>query len=295
VASFIPGLAVHELGHKTVFKTKWLNDFFLRIYATLGWHNFYEYAMSHTYHHMYTLHPQGDREVVLPREPSLKFTWLLQLFTFNIFGGLEANGCLPTLRATIRTAFGYYNREWIQAVFVKQPAARRQAVNWARWLLLFHGGILLFGIIFQLWWLPLLVSLPTFIGNWLKYFVGMPMHTGLRDNVPDFRLCVRTITLDPLSEFLYWHMNWHTEHHMFAATPCYNLKKLHRVVADDMPKPRTLFEAWREMRAIRRRQQQDPAYMYDTPLPKPAANTAVGQDPLAASLGELAPAALRRA
>jgi hypothetical protein len=49
------------------------------------------------------------------------------------------------------------------------------------------------------------------------------------------------------------------------------------------------------MRAIRRRQQQDPAYMYDTPLPKPAANTAVGQDPLAASLGELAPAALRRA
>lgn len=292
VASFFGGLAVHELGHQTVFKTRWLNGLFLRIYATLGWHNFREYAMSHTYHHLYTLHPRGDREVVLPREPSLKPLYLLQLFTFNCTGGLESNGLIPTLRGTVKTALGQYDREWIQAVYQNQPEARQQAVNWARWLLLFHGGIVAIGIALRLWWLPLLVTLPVFLANWLKYFVGLPMHCGLRDNVPDFRLCVRTITLDPVSEFLYWRMNWHTEHHMFAAVPCYNLKKLHQAVAHDMPTPRTLVGAWREMRETWRKQQIDPSYQYDTPLPR-ASPAAAPQDPLAASLGDLAPKALR--
>ena len=47
----------HELGHGTVFRTRWLNGFFLRVYSVLAWWNFHEYAMSHTYHHLYTLHP----------------------------------------------------------------------------------------------------------------------------------------------------------------------------------------------------------------------------------------------
>ena len=70
------GLAVHELGHGTVFKTRWLNRFFLYIYSLLVWHNHYDYAMSHTYHHRYTLHPDGDREVVLPKTPSLRAFYL---------------------------------------------------------------------------------------------------------------------------------------------------------------------------------------------------------------------------
>ena len=90
-----------------------------------------------------------------------------------------------------------------------------------------------------LWILPVLISLPVFTTNALRCFVGMPMHCGLRNDVPDFRLCVRSITLNPVSEFLYWHMNWHTEHHMFAAVPCYHLPRLSEVIAADMPTPRT--------------------------------------------------------
>ena len=137
-----------------------------------------------------------------------------------------------------------------------------------------------------------------FIANWLKYFVDLPMHCGLRDNVPDFRKCVRTIRLNPLFEFLYWHMNWHTEHHMFAGVPCYNLAKLHEIVKDDMPEPRTLVGAWREMRQTWRRQQKDPDHQFDTPLPAtarpgvpPAA--APADDALEASIGDLAPEALQ--
>lgn len=134
----------------------------------------------------------------------------------------------------------------------------------------------------------MLVTFSPFIANWWHYFVGAPMHAGLRDNVPDFRLCVRTILLDPFSRFLYWHMNFHTEHHMFAAVPCYNLRRLHATVAFDMPRPRTLLGAWREMRLTWKRQQEDPGYQYDTPLPR-RGGSSLPQDPSGASLGDLAP------
>ena len=36
IYSFIPGLVTHELDQGTVFKTKWLNWFFLRLYSLLA-------------------------------------------------------------------------------------------------------------------------------------------------------------------------------------------------------------------------------------------------------------------
>jgi len=119
----------------------------------------------------------------------------------------------------------------------------------------------------------------------------MPMHAGLRDNVPDFRSCCRTIRLDPFSRFIYWHMNFHTEHHMYAAVPCYNLHRLSRVLAPDMPRPRGLTEAWKELRAAYRRQRTEPAYQFDTPLPRPP-ESRNAQDSLGASLGDLRPKGL---
>jgi fatty acid desaturase len=87
-------------------------------------------------------------------------------------------------------------------------------------------------------------------------------------------------------------MNYHTEHHMFAAIPCYNLKRLSREIAWDMPKPRTLIGAWREMREAYRRQRDDPSYQYDTPVPDHS-DGAASQDPLAAGIGDLAPEGLQ--
>jgi fatty acid desaturase len=110
----------------------------------------------------------------------------------------------------------------------------------------------------------------------------------LKDNVDDFRLCVRSITLDPISHFLYWRMNWHTEHHMFAAVPCYRLRTLNRTVAADMPQPRTLAAAWWEMRQIWRKQKEDAAYQFETPLPGRKAKKG-GDESLESSIGDLAP------
>ena len=126
------------------------------------------------------------------------------------------------------------------------------------------------------------------------------MHCGLRRNVPDFRKCVRTITLDPISEFLYWRMNWHIEHHMYAGVPCYNLKKLSKIINEDIPEPRSLVAAWVEMHTIWKKQQEDPEYYYYISLPS-TANAAIisksslsevlqnNDNELVSSIGALAP------
>jgi fatty acid desaturase len=282
VASFFVGIAPHELGHGTVFQTKRLNEVFLYLFSLLGWWDPFDYANSHTYHHRYTLYPEGDRENLLPLDPSLKWSLLLQLFTINLFTSpgrtFGKGGLFSAILVTIRGAFGRVGstdipfNEWLQALHTDQPEEHRKAIHWSRILLLFHGSVLVASIATGLWVLPLIISFSVFIGNWGVYFLGLTQHCGLRTNVPDFRKSTRSIKVNPIAEFLYWRMNWHTEHHMYVGVPCYNLKKLSREIAGDMPEPRTLREAWREMRETWRQQQTDPNCEFDTPLPATAKN-----------------------
>ena len=241
VASFFVGVAPHELGHGTVFRSKWLNKVFMYLFSLISWWDPFDYASSHTYHHRYTLHPEGDRENLLPLEPSLASTFMLQLFTVNLltqrgrtFG---KGGLLSTIVVTIQSAFGVVGskdvpiNEWIEALHHDQPDQARKSMWWSRALLAFHGSLLASAIVTGQWALPLILTVAPFTANWLAYLVGMTQHCGLIENTDDFRKSVRSIRLDPLSEFLYWRMNWHTEHHMYAGVPCYNLKKLYREIA----------------------------------------------------------------
>jgi len=306
VTSFFTGVAPHELGHGTVFRTKWLNKVFLYLFSLIGWWDIYDYGSSHTYHHRYTLHPEGDRENLLPLEPSLASFFMLQLFTVNLVTQprrvFSKGGLVSTVWVTLKAAFGVVGPpevpifEWLRALHVDQPEEFRKSVRWSRILILFHGSVLVIAILTGLWVLPLIFSVAPFIANWLHYFVGMTQHCGLMENVPDFRKSVRSMRLNPLFSFLYWRMEWHTEHHMYAGVPCYNLGRLYEEIADDMPEPRSLIGAWREMRMIWRVQKRDPDYQFDTPLP-PTARVARSDAPeaieLESSIGDLAPAGLR--
>lgn len=304
VGSFFVGVAPHELGHGTVFRTRALNKFFLYLFSLLSWWDPFDYASSHTYHHRYTLHPDGDRENLLPLHPKVGKTFLLQIFTINLFTQrgrtFGKGGLISTVYVTILGALGRVGsldiaiNEWLESLHADQPAQHQKSIRWSRLLLAFHGSILIIAIVTGLWVLPLIFSVFPFIANWLGYFVGLTQHCGLQENTPDFRKSVRSITLNPLAEFLYWRMNWHTEHHMFAGVPCYNLKKLHREVAEDMPTPRTLRGAWQEMLETWRRQQTEPGYFFDTPLPSTAKSSRSGKaDELESSIGELAPEGLK--
>ncbi len=310
VASFFVGVAPHELGHGSVFKTKWLNKVFLYLFSLLGWWDPFDYASSHTYHHRYTLHPEGDRENLLPLEPSLRSGFVLQLLTINLltqrgrtFG---KGGLLSTIYLTVLGAVGRVGdldnpiNEWIQTLHDDQPEEYRKSIWWSRLLLIFHGGVTVAALLTGWWIFILVIPVAPYMANLLAYLVGLPQHCGLQENTPDFRKSVRSMRLNPLFSFLYWRMNWHLEHHMFAGVPCYNLSKLHDEVAWDMPEPRTLIGAWQEMRAIWHQQKAEPDYAFDVPLPPTATPEFTGSesaaapdgDELATSLGDLAPAGL---
>jgi fatty acid desaturase len=105
-------------------------------------------------------------------------------------------------------------------------------------------------------------------GKWLQSMCNSAQHVGLQDNVPDFRLSSRTIYLNPFVRFLYWHMNYHIEHHMYAAVPCYRLGKLHRRIKHDLPWcPNGLYKTWTHIAEIQRRQKENPDYQYVAELP----------------------------
>jgi fatty acid desaturase len=252
---------VHELVHNTVFRTRWLNAAVAYIYAFIGWHNHFQFWGSHAEHHMYTLHPPDDLEVVLP-----------EIFTV---GGFFTAGIvnLPWLRSCPKTHWefsrGRFASEWDKHCFpASNPDRRRPVIWWSRYLLAGHFVILVASVVTGYWIIPVVVSLTPLYGAWLFWLCNNTQHCGLVDEVPDFRLCSRTFYLNPVVRFLYWQMNHHTEHHMYTAVPCYNLAKLHEAVKHDLPPtPHGLLEVWTQIGRIMQRQRVDPSYQYAQPLP----------------------------
>ncbi|MEM7032332.1 MAG: fatty acid desaturase [Chloroflexota bacterium] len=251
----------HELSHNTVFKTRWLNKLFMRIFSFMVWRSYIFFETSHAEHHKYTLHPPDDLEVVLPVPLTLR-------------GFLRGSIVDPwtgflTIKATIRLALGRLEGEWEHMLFPPEAVEKRRMLfNWARFLLVGHGAIVAVSVIFGWWLLPILITFAPFYGGLLRYLCNNTQHAGLQDNVPDFRLCCRTFIVHPFISFLYWNMNYHTEHHMYAAVPCYNLKKMHEAIKHEMPECTVgLYATWKEIIAILRAQKTDPTYQYAPDLP----------------------------
>jgi len=301
IATFFKGTSAHELGHGTVFKTKKLNVIFLHIVSFISWWDPYDYSASHTYHHRYTTHPMADRENVLPLTPSLAPLMLLQLCTVNLFSKPSRNfskgGFIWTVYLTGRSALAIPaghttipSQEWLAKLHDDQPETFKKSVVWSRVLLLIHASVLLVSVVTGWWVLSLVISMPAYIANIGSYLLGTTQHCGLMENNADFRKNTRSIKLNPIMRFLYWHMNWHTEHHMYAGVPCYNLQALAREIEADMPTPLSLFDAWRQMRDIWHRQKADPNYEFDTPVPTATNDAGMSADEdVVVSIGDLAP------
>jgi fatty acid desaturase len=251
----------HELCHKSVFKTPFLNILFRNIYSFLGWYNHVFFWASHQEHHKHTLHPPDDLEVVLPVNLTFK--------SYLGFAFINPQGLYNRLKSVIGMSFGKIDGEWGNALFPPEATEQRRALfNWARYLLVGHGLIVVISLYLGLWMIPVLVTLAPFYGAGFQYLFNEAQHIGLSDNVSDYRINTRTILLNPFFCFLYWHMNYHIEHHMFAAVPCYNLGELHAIIQDDLPHcPNGLVETWSIIIPIVQKQRVDTTYQFVPELP----------------------------
>lgn len=269
------GVAGHELSHRTVFKTRWLNDFFATLSSVMGWGNHEWFRASHIRHHQFTLHQDLDMEVVLPAKLS-KMTWVY-IITGNPLG------ILRHIKETFRVASGKIRGEWEHKVLDNNPKAHAARTRQARMNLVVHIVAAAFFVYFHFWVGFLLFTFAPFYAGWIGLLVGFPQHAGLSSNVPDFRLSCRTFECNPFFQFLYWQMNYHIEHHMYAAVPFYNLKKLHHLLKPDMPPAHTaIIPMWRELLQVLKRQKTDPNYVFIPQLPPPAAGRAAAKPSVAA-------------
>ena len=253
----------HELCHRSVFRTKFLNEFFLWVFSFLGWYNHVMFWTSHKEHHKFTLHPPDDLEVVLPTTITLN--------SFLKAAVVNPWGLYGRIKGVVRLASGRLEGEWENMLFPPEDMEkRRRLFNWARILLGGHLLLTVVSLAFGFWLLPVLITLAPFYGGWLLFLCNSTQHVGLTDNIPDYRLCTRTIILNPFVRFLYWHMNFHIEHHMYAAVPCYKLGRLHAAILDDLPpSPVGLVATWQEINSIQKKQKEDPSYQHLPDAPNP--------------------------
>jgi fatty acid desaturase len=236
------GAALHELSHNTVFATRWLNVGFTALFGWLFWpYNPHLYRLSHqNYHHKYTLHQGSDGEDVpmyIEFTPKFLFTLFLNVIhlkslAHNLWRLFTLTPCSKGWRGR-----GFKPDLWEQFVMKNAgPRERRRVIRMAVVSVAGHVLFVAVCIYLGIWFLPILITFAPFYGaGFMGFMAGIHQHAAREANNPDFRISCGDAVLDPLTSLLYWRMEFHIEHHMFAAIPCYNLKKFSRFVADQLP------------------------------------------------------------
>jgi fatty acid desaturase len=261
--------AVHELSHGTAFKSKRVNEFFYKLFCYLTWNNPVHFRASHMFHHQFTVYRGRDKEVI--QQPvRVKMNWANYIAWFTF----DWSWFWTLVGTTVRHAFGNSDADFFSwdPLFPKDDPRRRQMVRWARFMVISSVVLIAVFIVFKLWVLIYLIVFGSFFATILGNLTGSVQHTGLARDTPDWRVIARTFDTNPVVRYLYWNMNFHIDHHMYAAVPFYNLPKFHTVLEKDLPEsPKGLFAALRGVLAIKKRQRTEPGYIYDPVFPATAA------------------------
>ena len=93
----------HECGHKTAFKSYWLNEVFYHITSFMYNYEPIRWRWSHFHHHSYTLHTKEryDHEIQVTKPTDLFFVLMMHLPGGNLFTFLFFH------LETIKHAFGW--------------------------------------------------------------------------------------------------------------------------------------------------------------------------------------------
>ncbi|MEM7242481.1 MAG: fatty acid desaturase [Pseudomonadota bacterium] len=226
----------HECGHRTAFKSEWMNNVIYHIASFMLMRNPYVWRASHVRHHTDTIIVGRDPEIVAMRPPdlvrlSLNFFGILDVWMLTQRMLLHAAGRLHPDEATYLRVQDHAKvfltaRIWIGIYAI--------VIGWSVWI----GSVL-----------PLMViGLPRLYGAWHHVMTGVLQHLGLAENVTDHRLNTRTVMMNPVTRFIYLNMNYHVEHHMFTMVPYYHLPKLHALIKHDLPAAEpSIFAAYRRL------------------------------------------------
>jgi fatty acid desaturase len=201
----------HELSHWTVFRTKWPNELFGRLFGFILLFPRDFDLVQHYAHHRFTSNWQRDGELQRPRYTL--FRYLLWMSGLSYW--------YTRVRRIVRFALGIVTEPYV-------PADRNSAVvREARLHLAGYGLIALLSIAlhsalaWELWLLPMVVMKPVHQLQNIIEHLGLPHVSSITENT-------RSTRTNALMRWLAWNMQYHTAHHAFPGVPCYRLAELHR-------------------------------------------------------------------
>jgi len=239
--------AMHEAGHGTAFRRRWLNDGVAWWAGVLSFYNADFYRRYHQWHHRYTHLVGLDPELDDP-PPHDRASYLLELSGLSWW--------LGKLRGHLRGLRGDFSG----CPYISPEAAPRIRRSLALQFMV-YGLALLASLLSgsgALWWYWLL---PLAVGQPLLRLVLMAEHGGCPFEPDGLRNTRTTLTIAPL-RWLMWNMPYHAEHHLIPSLPFHAAPRAHALLA---PHLATVAPGYL---AVHRRFLADPAALA---LPRPGA------------------------
>ena len=142
-------------------------------------------------------------------------------------------------------SFGIPSREAKRVV----PKAEYPKMFWSsRACLALHLLVIVAAVVLRSWLPILLFSLPRLYGGILMWTLTLAQHSGLRKTSSIIASIQGPSVSIPCISFLYLHMEYHTEHHLYPNIPFHSLAKFpSRLIEDQMPRAYNgLWETYRE-------------------------------------------------
>lgn len=246
----------HECGHRTAFRTKWLNDVVYYIASFMVFREPESWRWSHARHHSDTIIVGRDSEISFKRNvPVIRY----------VFEMIGITGVPAEFMKLVRNACGVFPAD--QRDY--QPAETLKTSAWAsRAYLAVIASVIGLAIGLQSFQPLMYAVLPSFYGRFYMVVLGITQHSGLAEDVTDHRLNTRTIYMNPLNRWIYWNMNYHVEHHMYPSVPFHQLKNLHESVKSQLPEAYpSLWSALREVLPTLRKQATDDTFFVERSVP----------------------------
>lgn len=259
----------HECSHGTAFKTPWKNEVVYQIACFMMMRNPVTWKWSHSRHHTDTIIVGRDIEISVKRPPSIP------LLLLSFVGVVDVYQAMKTMLLNAAGHMCAEDKDYVPDS--EWPKVYQVARIWTAIYVVTISASLSFGS-----WLPLvLIGLPRIYGAWHHVLTGIIQHAGLAEDTLDHRLNSRTCYMNPVSQFIYWNMNYHLEHHMFPMVPYHALPKLHEMMKQDCPAPYpSMLAAYQEIIPTLKRQLSEPSYFVHRNLP-PSAEPTINNQHLA--------------
>lgn len=235
--------AQHELSHWTVFRTKWLNEFFGRVIGFfMLFPRDYDLIMHYS-HHRYTQDWDKDGELV--REPYTLQTFLLWMSGVTYWRN-RVVGIIRRARGIIIEPYIHANEEG-------------KVVRESRWHLVGYTVILGVSIYLETWAAVTFWLLPMLLTKPVHQLQNTIEHLGLTHN-DDILNNTRSTRTNAVMRWLCWQMPYHTAHHSFPSVPFWKLRRLNAKIEDACGEVHRMGWIEFQIEAVRRLRQKDESF-----------------------------------